>query len=74
MTTNRGKNFKSDVALTGVNCRDRLWVIQSFWSIFYKKITWYLKEKLYLDIGHLSNTPINRGVSARKLKTLNYAH
>ena len=32
---------KSDVALAGINCWDRLWVLQSFWSIFYRKITGY---------------------------------
>ena len=29
----------SYVALAGVNCEDRLWVLQSFWSIFYRKMT-----------------------------------
>ena len=32
---------KSDVALAGANCGDRLWVLQSFLSIFYRKITGY---------------------------------
>ena len=36
---------KSDVALAGVNCGDRLWVLQSFWSIFfYRKINWYFEN------------------------------
>ena len=30
---------KSDVALAGVNCGDRLWLLQISWSIFYGKIT-----------------------------------
>ena len=29
-TTNRGITSKSDVALAGANCGDKLWVIQSF--------------------------------------------
>ena len=32
---------KRDVALAGVNCGDRLWFLQSCWSIFYRKITGY---------------------------------
>ena len=34
---------KRDVALVGVNCGDRLGVLQSFWYIFYRKITGYFK-------------------------------
>ena len=29
------------MAVVGGYFKDRLWVIQSFWSIFYRKILWY---------------------------------
>ena len=29
------------MAVAGGYFKDRLWVIQSFWSIFYRKIMWY---------------------------------
>ena len=41
MTTERGETPKSDVALAEVNCADGPWVIWNFWSIIFRKITWY---------------------------------
>ena len=38
--------FLIDVALAEVNCADAPWVIWSFWSIFYRKITWYLTKMI----------------------------
>ena len=32
---------KCNMAVAGGYFKDRLWVIQSFWSILYRKITWY---------------------------------
>ena len=50
---------KSDVALEGVNCEYRLWVLQSFWSIFYRKINhWVLLNFWYLDFCQFSDNPI----------------
>ena len=66
MTTNWNKlkkTSKRKVAMAGVNCEDRLWVIQRFWSIFYGKITKFCKTLifgLWSFIGHPYNHKHNK--------------
>ena len=54
------KISKSVVALAEVNCGDGPWVIQSFWSIGFRKITVYFLSFIILTLV-IYQTPLNTG-------------
>ena len=66
MTTERGETPKSDVALAEVNCGDGSWVISNFWSIYFRKITWYFGSFNIWNLVNFQTPLLGESFSAKR--------